>query len=103
MNIVIRLSRTILEHFKSGLLQCEEAFSDGGDALVEVGCSAAIYCDAQWLRHGRNPAMEEATLLLEVVLLLCNKVPHDVAERRYMVFRLARFGPSRETEARKLP
>ena len=45
--------------------------------------------------------MEKAMLLFEV-LLLRNKVPHDVAERRDVVLGLTRLGSSAETQACKL-
>src|SRR4051812_49432696 len=61
--------RTILEHFKCGLLKQKERFSKLSDGLVEVRVRTVLYCGAQCLGRRTDPAAEEPLLLLERAVL----------------------------------
>src|SRR2546422_8837812 len=79
----------ILEHFKCGKLKLEEAFCKAGDRLVEMGYLRLRYCIAQWPRCRLDPATEKPLLVRKVRLLLRNKLPPRLAQRRDVVPRLA--------------
>src|ERR1044071_7737675 len=91
--------RTILEHFKGALLQVEEGFRESPDRFVERETRLGLYCVAQRARGAAEPALEEGALHFEVALLHGDEVAHHVAERRDVVFGLARCLPARETRS----
>src|SRR2546426_826665 len=89
----------ILEHFKCGKLKLEEAFCEAGDRLVEMGYLRLRYCIAQWPRCRLDPATEKPLLVRKFRLLLRNKMPHRLAQRRDVVLGLAR--PAAAAEAQR--
>src|SRR5262245_48994503 len=74
------------------MLESAEPFRELADPLVERSLIASFYCSAQWPRGGVDPPIEKAALSVEVGFLLCNKVPHDVAQRGKVVLRLVHVG-----------
>src|SRR2546422_849469 len=89
----------ILEHFKCGKLKLEEAFCEAANRLVEMGYLRLRYCIAQWPRRRLDPATEKPLLVRKFRLLLRNKMPHRLAQRRDVVLGLAR--PAAAAEAQR--